>query len=158
MCRFLGQPNPHFVLFGAFAAEEGEDGHDDKDQDDAQLDVGIACQTFEHDALVVADLHELVVVEADAYEVALRLHAAGHLEHDAFDFFGRLGAHLEVAVGLHGAVRGDDDDGYGVIAVDDLQHEREVGLFVGLFERAHGFGPHFHLALLFLSEIVDEEM
>ena len=39
----------------------------------------------------------------------------------------------------------EHDDRYGIVLVDDLEHEVEIGILIGIVECAHGLCPHFHL-------------
>ena len=64
----------------------------------------------------------------------------------------------EIAAGGDAAVAVEDEQGDGVVAVDDFEHEVEVGGFVGRHQRAHRLGPDLHFSHFFGFEVVDETM
>ncbi len=45
-----------------------------------------------------------------------------------------------------------------VVVVEHLEHKVEVGILVGLVQRAHGLGPHLHLAMLLFLEVARQKM
>ena len=132
MGRLLGQSHPHLVLLGALAAQEGKDSYDDEDEHHAQLDEGVAGQALKHDALVVAHFHEgsFVLVQLYSDGTPSGFHRQGFLQDDLVDVGGIASTHFQVAIGLHLPVFVQDDHGNRVVAVDDFQHEGEVGLVV----------------------------
>ena len=156
VCGFFGQSHPYFVLFGPFGGEQGEDGHDDEDEHDAQLDIGIEGQSLEDERVVVADVDvfgSIRAVERDADGSSLvtqLLSYAGELCHGVGRSRGR---ESDVAEGLHPSFGIQNDDGDGVVFVDDFEDEPQVGVFVGLVEGPHRLGPGFHFVSFFGFEV-----
>ena len=47
---------------------------------------------------------------------------------------------------------------YVIVVVEHLEHQVQVGILVGIAQRAHGLGPHLHLALLLFSQVARQIM
>ena len=82
-----------------------------------------------------------------------------HVGHEAH-CVGFVGAALDdkIAVSLYVAFRVEHDYRNGVVAVDDFQHQIDVGVLVGAVKRTHSLRPHLHLVMLLRSEVADEDM
>ena len=157
--RLLGESHPHLVLLGTLRGEQGENGHDDEDEHHAQLHVGIEREALEHDGVVVADqLIRLAVGKVELDVVALVAQALAHPADIGQRVGSGIGLDFQVAVVVDVALAIEDNDGNGVVAFKHTEHQREVGVLVGLVEGMQGLGPHLHLVLLFLLQVAREEV
>ena len=92
------------------------------------------------------------VVEIDTDEFPRLEHARSHC-FDLLDAVGFVFAiQVDVSACLDFFLCVDDNDGNGVVFVDDFQHEVEVGVVVCHIQRAHGFCPNLHFVVLFFSQ------
>ena len=113
-------------------------------------------EASQHDRFVVAHI-EIVCGAFKLYadDVACPSHSLGVCGNE-----GQCVASLYVnivPVG-HIALLVGHDDGYGVVALDNTGHEREVGLFVSVVVGMHGLCPYFHLCLLLGLQVAHQIM
>ena len=59
---------------------------------------------------------------------------------------------LDLTIGIH------DHDGYVLVASDDLQHKSQIGVLIGIVERAQGFRPHLHIVTFLLHEVTHKQV
>lgn len=50
------------------------------------------------------------------------------------------------------------DNRNGVVAVDNLEHQRQVCVFICLTQRAHSLCPHFHVVTFFYFKVACQEV
>ena len=162
MRRLFGKAHPYFVLLGLLRGEQGKDGHNDEDEHDAKLHIGPCRESLDHDRVVVAHVNitasERVFTQIDANVAPVGQEPSAHLRGLSERVGFGLGLNAQVAEGLHLSVVADNNDGDGVVLVNDAQDQPQIGILVGAVERTHGLGPHFHLVAFLYREVAHEEM
>ena len=81
------------------------------------------------------------------------LHFSFQLHHGVF-----TARELDIAVVHHITIHIEHDHGDGIIVVDDFQDKADVGIFVGIVERTHGFSPYRHFRTCVLLQITHQVM
>ena len=69
-----------------------------------------------------------------------------------------LAIDIEVPENGHGTVGVCHDHRDGVVFIDDLQHQVQVGALIGSVQRAHCLGPDLHFVAFFFREVADQKM
>ena len=134
MGRFAGEADPHPVLLSTLGGKQSQNTHEDKEAHHAQLHIRIDGKPAQHDRLLIEDV-DMVLDSAPLRRAihAHRLAVALHVSHSDVEHSQGI-----LAVGLRGEIAGGkdipllvgDDNGDGVVAVDDLQNQTQVRRFI----------------------------
>ena len=65
---------------------------------------------------------------------------------------------INVAISLYLSIRVEHYYGNGVVAVYHAQHKIDVGVLVGMVERAHSLSPHLHLCPLLTCKVAYQDV
>ena len=158
---FFRESDPNLVLFGAFRGQKGENRNDHKQQNYAQLYVGIDCQPLENQRVVVANLDVVrvaFVVDADANTPSFGLHTLADLGDGLQAVRGVQFLHVDVAKHLHFTIFVHHHDGNRRVVFDDLQHKVHARIFIIGAQRVHRLGPDFHFFVLFFIEVARQNV
>ena len=164
MGGFLRQSHPHFILLGLFRTEQRHQHHKEEHADHSQLYVGIGCQALEQDGVVITDFDELIPrlgrsrIHINPDQMSLLLHPLGpefNLGNTVLTG-GRF--QRKIAAGLHVSVGIEHNHGYGGVAVDNFQHQRQVRVFVGMIQASHRLGPDGHVGLFLLGKVPHQRL
>ena len=158
MCCLLAQPHPHLVLFGTFTTEQGKDGHYDKHEDKAELHIRPPSQSAQKQTVGITDFHIIRRGQIHTYHPAGFGHRTGLLPHLPHLLLGTSVTHRDIPVVLYLSFPVKDNHRNGAVAIENGEHQSEVGIFICTVERAHGLGPYLHLALFLTLEVTHQKM
>ena len=150
------QTHPNSILLRTLESHQSHEGDDHKNKNDGKLDVREKRKTVKQHGFLIVHTKR-IVRDFHLHAVAFLTNALqlGTKNLKRITPLRRIG---KIPPSEHIILRISDDDGDGVIAVDDFQHKIQVGRLICHRQRAHGFSPHFHLGNFLRIEVADERV